>query len=120
MENWTQFWERYVETLGVTLAFAFGGAGLLLWSSRETYTASRALLVVVAGQCLGAGATAFVHGYLGWNIFVAPLVGVTCGLVALPVLLGVAKMGERLGKRVPGIGEKIMDKYVAPEKDTGK
>ena len=116
MENWSQFVERLWQTLGVTLAFAFGGAGLLLWSSRETYTASRALLVIISGQCLGAGATAFVHGYLGWNIFVAPAVGVICGLVALPILIGVAKIGERVGARFPDLGEKIINKYV-PRKD---
>lgn len=111
METWPQFIERYAHTLGITLAFAFGGAGLLLWSSREKYTTSRALLVIAAGQCLGAGATAFVHGYLSWSIFVAPVVGVVCGLVALPILLGIAKVGDRIGQRFPDIGDKLVDKY---------
>lgn len=112
MDTWQQFIQRYAETLGITLAFAFGGAGLLLWSSREKYTTSRGLLVIAAGQCLGAGATAFVHGYLGWNIFVAPVVGVVCGLVALPILVGIAKVGERIGQRFPDLGEKLLNKYV--------
>lgn len=117
MENWQQFLDRYAQTLGVTLAFAFGGAGLLMWSSREHYTTSSALLVIVSGLALATGTTAFVHGYLGWNIFVAPAVGLVCGLVALPILVGVAKVGERIGRRFPDIGEKIINRY-APDKDS--
>lgn len=111
METWSQFVERYAQTLGVALGFAFGGSALLLWSSKETITTSRALLVIFAGQCLGAGATAFVHGYLRWNIFVSPVVGVVCGLVALPILTGIAKVGDRLGARMPDVGDRVIDKY---------
>lgn len=117
MDTWPQFIERYAQTLGITLAFAFSGAGLFLWSSREKYTTSRGFLVIAAGQCLGAGATAFVHGYLGWSIFVAPAVGVVCGLVALPMMIGVVRIGERIGRRLPDIGEKLIDKYVPGKKE---
>lgn len=116
METWQQFIERYAQTVGIAAIFAFLGAGLLLWTSKETHTLSRALLVVVAGECLMLGATAIGHGYLQWTIFVAPIVGLVCGLVALPVLVGVAKLGERLGTKVPDMGEKLVDKYL-PEKD---
>lgn len=118
METWQQFIDRYAQTVGVALAFAFGGAALLLWSSRETYTTSRAFLVIASGQCLGAGATAFVHGYLGWSIFAAPFVGVVCGLIALPILLGIAKVGERFGQRLPDLGEEVVNKYVPKKGDT--
>ena len=118
MDTWNQFIERYAQTLGVALAFAFAGSGLLLWSSRDKHTTARGFLVIASGQCLGAGATAFVHGYLAWNIFVAPAVGVVCGLVALPILVGIARVGERIGQRFPAIGEKLLDRYVPGKGDS--
>ena len=115
MASWPEFLDKYLQTLGVTLAFAIGGAGLLVWSSHEIYSASKALMVVTAGLLLAAGSTAFFHGYLGWNIFIAPFVGATCGLIALPVLLGVAKIGQRIGSRAPDIGDKLIDRYTGKE-----
>lgn len=91
---WLDFWNKMGETLGIAAAFAFVGAGFLLWSSTEAYSAKRGLTVIIGGQILNAATTAFIHGYLGWNIFIAPIIGLACGLIAVPILNAVIKLGQ--------------------------
>jgi hypothetical protein len=91
---WLDFWNKTGETLGIAAAFCFGGASFVLWVSNDTYTPRRGLTVIVAGQIVTAAATAFIHGYLGWSIFLAPAVGLLAGLVSLPLLLAIIKVSQ--------------------------
>ena len=109
--GWREFWDHYWQTLGVTAAFAFGGSGFLLWASSQTVSPGRALLVIAAGQGVQAAATAFFMGYLGWNIFLAPVVGLVCGLVALPLILAVVKVGQRIEDRAGDIADQQIDRF---------
>jgi len=103
------------DTLGIAAAFSFIGAAFLLWVSTEDHTARRGFTVIMGGQILCAVTTAFIHGYLEWSIFVAPVVGLACGLVAVPVLTAVIKTSNEraadlvaaaLKKITPGDGTK--------------
>lgn len=106
-ESWAQWWAANVETLGVALTFAFGGSGFLLWAvDKGPFSTGRVLSVIAAGQFVTGIATAFVHGYLGWSIFVAPAVGSVCGLVALPMIFAIAKGGKRVETRADDIADK--------------
>ncbi len=110
--SWREFLNHYADTLGVTAAFALLGSGFLLWVGADKVPLSRgkALIVLAAGQFVSGIATAFVHGYLGWSIFVAPAVGSVCGLVALPIIMAVAKGGKRVEMRADDIADKAIDK----------
>lgn len=83
---WLDFWNKTGETLGIAAAFCFAGAAFLLWISKESYSPKSGFAVIIGGQILNGATTAFTHGYLGVSIFVAPIVGLICGLVAVPVL----------------------------------
>jgi hypothetical protein len=108
--GWHEFLAKYAETLGVSALFAALSSGMLLWIGSEPITKGRALLIVAAGQFVASIATAFVHGYLNWNIFVAPAVGATCGLVALPAIISVVKAGKTVEGHAGDIAEKAIDK----------
>jgi CHASE2 domain-containing sensor protein len=91
---WLDFWNKTAETLGIAAAFCFAGAGFLLWVAEEKHPPKRVVTVIIAGQITNAATTAFVHGYLGWSIFIAPLIGLVCGLTAVPLLMAVIRGGE--------------------------
>lgn len=110
--SWRDFLNQYADTMGVTAVFALMGASFLLWTEAGTkapLSRGRALTVLSAALLVAGVATAFVHGFLGWTIFVAPLVGVVSGLVALPLILTVAKGGRRVEMRADDIADKGID-----------
>lgn len=96
--QWSDFWKSYQETLAVAAAFAFGGAGFVLWTSNNP-SVKRGLLVIISGQVVNGATMALTSGYLGWSIFVAPVVGLACGIVAMPILNTVMKGGKRVEER---------------------
>lgn len=105
---WLDFWNRMGDTIGIAAAFCFGGAAFLLWVSPDQHSPRNGLTVIIGGQILCAATTAFVHGYLGANIFVAPLIGLGCGLVAVPVLMAVIKLGqEKAGDWIEALVRRI-------------
>ncbi len=110
--TWRDFVHHYADTLGVAAFFALLGSGLLLFvgSDKVPLSRGRALTVLAAGQFVAAIATAFVHGVLGWSIFLAPFVGAVCGLVALPIILAVVKGGRRVEMRADDIADTALDK----------
>ncbi len=91
---WLDFWNKTGETLGIAAAFCFGGAAFLLWVSADKYSPQRGLTVIIGGQILNAATVAFVHGYLGWSLYIAPVVGLVCGLVAVPVLMAIIMLAQ--------------------------
>lgn len=110
--TWREFLNQYADTMGVTAVFALLGASFLLWTEADRkapLSRGRALTVLSAALLVSGIATAFVHGYLGWTIFVAPLVGAVSGLVALPLILAVAKGGRRVEMRADDIADKGID-----------
>lgn len=109
--GWREFFEQFRETLGISAVFALGGAFLHLWSRRETYSTGKAFMVIVASQLTTAAVTAIVHGMLGWNVFLAPVVGLVCGLVALPVIGGVVVLGEKIGASAPDLAMALLAKW---------
>lgn len=109
--GWREFLDQFRETLGVSAVFAFGGAALHLWSRKETFSGGKAFSVVLASQMTTAGVSVVVHGMLGWNIFLAPVVGLVCGLIALPVIGGVIVLGERLGGVLPDFALAMLAKW---------
>jgi len=108
--GWREFLSNYAETLGVSALFAALSSGMLLWIGSEPLTKGRALLIVAAGQFVASIATAFVHGYLQWSIFIAPAVGATAGLVALPAIFTVVKAGRRIEGHADELADKAIDK----------
>lgn len=110
--SWREFLHHYADTLGVAAFFALLGSGFLLFvgSERVPLSRGRAITVLAAGQFVSGIATALVHGYLGWSIFVAPAVGSVCGLVALPIILAVARGGRRVEMRADDIADAGLDK----------
>lgn len=110
--TWRDFLNQYADTMGVTALFALLGSGFLLFigGDRTPLSRGRAVIVLAAGQFVSGIATAVVHGYLGWSIFVAPAVGAVCGLVALPIILAVAKGGRRVEMRADDIADMGLDK----------
>lgn len=102
--HWSDFWKAYSETLAVAAAFAFGGSAFVLWKV-DNATAKRGALVIISGQFVNAAATVLVHGYFGWSIFVAPIVGLTCGIVAMPILNTIMKGGARVESRADDIAD---------------
>lgn len=103
--TWREFIRENADTAGITLVFAALGSGFMLWASanRQTtikaVTPGRAIMVIAAGQLVGAVATAFCFGFLSWNLFVAPGVGALCGLVGVFILMASIKGGERIEDR---------------------
>lgn len=110
--SWRDFLHQYADTLGVTAIFALLGAGFLLFigGDKAPLSRGRAITVLAAGQFVSGIATAIVHGYLGWSIFLAPAVGSVCGLVALPLILAVAKGGRRVEMRADDIADSGLDR----------
>ncbi len=98
MKQWMDFWQAYAETLAISLAFAFGGSAFVLWTVTSA-TVKSGLLVIFSGLLVSSAATILVHGYLGWSVFAAPLVGLVCGLVAMPILYAIRKGGQRVEDR---------------------
>ena len=112
MTSWRDFWGQYQETLGVTLAFAFMGAALLLKVDTKSPppTPAQALMVIFAGLLVASCATAFVHGYLGWNIFIAPFVGLVCGAIALPFFRTLIKASKRVEDRADDVADSALNR----------
>ena len=113
--GWREFFSQFGETLGISATFAFAGSALLLWidGNRKPATQAtmgQAMAVIVAGLLVASCATSFVHGYLMWNIFVAPLVGFVCGLVAMPIVRAVVKGGRRVEARADDITDAGIEK----------
>lgn len=111
MQNpWSAWWNATAETLGITLAFAFGGAGFALWMAKDT-SIVRGFVVILAGLMVASAATVIVHGYFGASPFLAPVVGVVCGLVAMPLLSAIAQIGQqRAADIVTGVVNKVFGK----------
>lgn len=108
--GWHEFVTKYADTLGITALFAALSSGMLLWIGNEPITKGRALMIVAAGQLVASVATAVAHGYLQWSIFVAPAVGATCGLVAMPMIWSVVKAGKQVENHAGEIADKAIDK----------
>jgi hypothetical protein len=100
---WLDFWNKTAETIGIALAFAFGSSTFLLWSANDKPTVKRGLSVIFAGLVVTAAATSFVHGYLGWSAFLAPVVGVIGGLIGLPLMFAITKGGKHIEDRADDI-----------------
>jgi len=117
--SWRDFFDQYAETLGIALVFGFGGSGFVLWlgANRQPITPGQALSAISAALLVTAIATAFVHGYLGWNIFLAPFVGFVCGLVALPIIRAVIKGGQRVETRADDITDGAIDRVAGKKGD---
>ena len=98
MNVWSDFWRSYAETLAIAAAFAFGGSGFVLWTI-DNSTAKRGFLVIISGQFVNAATTVFVHGYFGWSVFIAPVIGLACGIVAMPILNTIMKGSRRVETR---------------------
>jgi hypothetical protein len=112
--QWSEFWRSYQETLAIAAAFAFGGSGFVLWTV-DNPSAKRGLLVIISGQFVNAATTILVHGYLGWSIFVAPLVGLVCGIVAMPILNTVMKSGRRVEVRADDVADVVIKRVTGKE-----
>lgn len=91
---WLDFWNKFGETLGIAAAMGFLGSAFLLFVTPEQHSMRRGLSVIFGGQILNAAATAFVHGYLNWSFYVAPAIGLACGLIGSFILLAVIKVGR--------------------------
>jgi hypothetical protein len=107
---WAKFWDENIGTVGVSALFAILGGGMLMWIGAEPLSRGRALMIFSASQVVNAAATIFVHGYLQWSPFVAPVVGTVCGLVALPAIWTVVKMGRQVEGHADDIANKAIDK----------
>lgn len=116
MTTWRDWLHDNIETLGVSLAFAFAGSSFFLAArDRVPFSPRRALVVIVSGLLLAAVATAFVQGYLNWSPFLAPIVGLVSGLVGVFILAAVARGGERIEERAPDIADRGIDRIARKE-----
>ena len=106
--TWREFIETNADTLGVTLFFAALGSAFML--RVRPVTPGKALTVFAAGQLAGNVATAVCFGYLGWSIFLAPLIGTLCGLVGLYILMTTIKAGARVEDRGSDVGDVLIEK----------
>ena len=70
----------------------------MLWTG-DNIAVKRGLLVILSGQVVNAATTVLIHGYLGWSSFVAPVVGLACGIAAMPILNTVMKGSRRVETR---------------------
>lgn len=115
--TWREFWTQYADTVGVALVFALFGSGFALWASsnKKPITRGQALVVVAAGLLVASIATALVHGYLGWNIFLAPCVGFLCGLLALPIIWTVIRGGRRVEMRADDLADHGLERLGVPK-----
>jgi hypothetical protein len=106
--SWRDFLSVYSETLGVALGFSVAGAGFTLWlgDKRFPITKGQAVGTLFAAMMVACIATAFVHGYMGWSIFLSPFVGFVCGLIALPIIRTIIKGGQRVETRADDIADK--------------
>lgn len=120
--DWASWFRLNLQTLGVSLGFAFAGSSMLLWitSDKTPLTASRAVLVIVAGQLVGTIATAGAFGYMQWNIFLAPIIGLVCGIVALPLIRAIAKSGQRVEDRADDLTDGFADRWSPRSRDDKK
>jgi hypothetical protein len=112
--GWKEFFLKFSDTAGITLLFAALGSGFALWAQSnrappKPITSGAALMVVAAGQIVGAVATAFCYGYLGWSLFTAPAVGAFCGLAGIAILMTGLKVGYRIEERGGDIADKAID-----------
>ena len=106
--QWARFWTEYSETIGVAAAFAFGGSGFVLWVTPASHEVKRGILVIIAGQIVTAATIALLNGYFGVSIFLAPVVGIACGIVAMPILNAVMKAGRRVEDRATDIADVVI------------
>ncbi len=113
---WVEFWNKTAETLGVAAAMGFFGSAFMLFTTPEEHSMRRGLTVISAGQLLNFAATAFVHGYLGLSFFLAPFVGLACGLVGSFLLLAFIKFGQdHSGDVVGALVKKVTGKDASQE-----
>jgi predicted membrane protein len=111
-----KWWVSHLEELGLSLAFAFGGAGMVLWTGGGAVDRRKAAMVVVGALFVDAAAVSITQGVLGWSSFYAVPVGLLCGLVGLPVLMTAIRAGRRVENRADDIADKGID--MIGKKDT--
>lgn len=109
--TWREFIQDNADTLGITLFFSALASAFMLKAreGQNPITPARALLVISSGQIVGSAATAFLFGYLGWNIFIAPAIGAITGLTGVFVMMGTIKSGERVEERGGELGDAGMN-----------
>lgn len=107
--TWQEWFREHSLTLAITLGFASGGSLLLLWLRPGEAGPWRFLLAWAAGQLVGASAAVAAHGYVGVSFFFAPLIGLCCGIVAVPLLRAVMRVSMRVEKRADDLGDRAID-----------
>ena len=111
---WQDFWRDYAETLGIALAFAFGGSAFALWNVANP-TVRQGFSLIVGGQFVTAIATIVMHGYLGWSVFWAPAIGAVGGLCAMPILFAVMKGGKRIEDRADDLTDSAIKRVTGKD-----
>lgn len=98
MDTWREFFEKNISTLGVTLVFAALGSGVALWSAdlSNPVTKGRALFVLATGQLVNFCVTVYCLGVLQWSQFIAPGVGMVCGLIGVSVISVIMRRGPQI------------------------
>mgnify|MGYP003657771348 CR=1 FL=1 len=116
LETWLKV---NIETLAIVLSFSFFGSAMMLWiaAAKAPISVNRAAMAIMGGQVIGSVAALAVFGYLGWSIFLAPMIGVPCGVVALPLLRVVIKFGDRVEDRSASIADSVLNRAVGRQED---
>lgn len=97
---------RHREELGLSLAFAFLSAVMVLMGGGDQITRRKAFLVLLAAMLVSTSASCVFLGVLGWPMFAAIPLGVLCGLVGLPVTMAAIRAGKRVEDRADDIADK--------------
>lgn len=100
---------RHREELGLSLAFAFLSAIMVLMAGGDAVTRRKAFLVLFAALLVDAAATSLALGVMNWPMFVAIPVGAVSGLVGLPVMMTVIRAGKRVEDRADDLTDKGID-----------
>lgn len=97
---------RHREELGLSLAFAFLSAIMVLMAGGDQVTRRKAFLVIFAALLVDAAATSLAMGVMAWPMFVAIPVGAVSGLVGLPLMMALIRAGKRVETRADDIADK--------------